>query len=136
MKEGFAKIRDTWIFKIFCAVFCAAAGTTMVFLVMMVMLGRISGYHGQGYQQITAIATERIAKNRLGQLLNTVTNGNWPDSQAVLDDPEGPVVSRVRMQLPEGEKAANFSAPIEAEGVHDLYLIADGPMTLYAWIVK
>ena len=55
---------------------------------------------------------------------------------AVLDDPEGPVVSRVNMLIPEGEKAANFSAPIEAEGVHDLYLIADGPMTLYAWIVK
>ena len=55
---------------------------------------------------------------------------------AVLDDPENPVVSRVRIELPEGSKAAVFSAPIKAEGVHDLYLISDGDMTLYAWIVK
>ena len=55
---------------------------------------------------------------------------------AVLDDPEGPVVSQVRIELPEGEKPAVFSAPIQAEGVHDLYLITDGEMTLYGWSVK
>jgi len=55
---------------------------------------------------------------------------------AVLDDPEGPVVSQVRIELGEDAKPAAFSAPIQAEGIHDLYLIADGEMTLYAWIVK
>ena len=55
---------------------------------------------------------------------------------AVLDDPEGPVVSEVKITLADGEKPANFRAPIRAEGVHDLYLITDGPMKLYSWIVR
>ena len=55
---------------------------------------------------------------------------------AVLDDPEGPVISQVRIELPEGEKPAVFSAPIRAEGIHELYLISDGAMKLYAWNVK
>ena len=55
---------------------------------------------------------------------------------AVLDDPEGPVVSQVRIDIPEDGKPAMFTAPIQAEGIHDLYLIADGPMKLYSWIVK
>ena len=55
---------------------------------------------------------------------------------AVLDDPEGPVVSQVRMEVAEDANPAMFTAPIRAEGVHDLYLITDGPMKLYSWIVK
>jgi arabinoxylan arabinofuranohydrolase len=55
---------------------------------------------------------------------------------AVLDDPEGPVVSRVRIGLAENAAPAVFSAPIQAEGIHDLYLISDGAMKLYAWNVK
>ena len=55
---------------------------------------------------------------------------------AVLDDPENPIVSRVRITVPEGGQPASFSAPISAEGVHDLYLITDGPMKLFSWIVK
>ena len=55
---------------------------------------------------------------------------------AVLDDPEGPVVSEVRIDLPEGAEPAVFRAPFAAEGIHDLYLIADGPVKLYSWIVK
>ena len=55
---------------------------------------------------------------------------------AVLDDPEGPVVSRVRIVLAEDAAPAVFSAPIRAEGIHDLYLISDGAMKLYAWNVK
>ena len=55
---------------------------------------------------------------------------------AVLDDPEGPVVSRVRIELAEDAAPAVFSAPIRAEGIHDLYLISDGAMKLYAWNVK
>ena len=55
---------------------------------------------------------------------------------AVLDDPEGPVVSEIRIEIPEGGDPASCSAPIAAEGVHDLYLITDGPMKLYSWIVK
>ena len=55
---------------------------------------------------------------------------------AVLDDPESPVVSRVRITVPEDGQPAVFSAPITAEGVHDLYLITDGPMKLFSWIVK
>ena len=55
---------------------------------------------------------------------------------AVLDDPENPVVSQIRMEIPEDGKPAFFTAPIKAEGVHDLYLITDGPMKLYSWIVK
>ena len=55
---------------------------------------------------------------------------------AVLDDPANPVASQIRMEIPEDGKPAFFTAPIEAEGIHDLYLITDGPMTLYSWIVK
>ena len=55
---------------------------------------------------------------------------------ALLDDPESPVVSRVPVSVPEGGKPASFSAPIKAEGVHDLYLVTDGPLKLFSWIVK
>ena len=55
---------------------------------------------------------------------------------AVLDDPEGPVAATVRIALPAGVKPRNFTAPVRAEGIHDLYLIADGEMTLYSWLVK
>ncbi len=55
---------------------------------------------------------------------------------AVLDDPESPVVSQVRISVPEGGEPASFSAPVKAEGVHDLYLVTDGPMKLFSWIVK
>ena len=55
---------------------------------------------------------------------------------AVLDDPEGPVVSTVRVKVPEDKKAQAFTALIQAEGEHDLYLIADGEIKLYAWVVK
>ena len=55
---------------------------------------------------------------------------------AVLDNPDGPVVSEIRMEIPEGGKPANFTAPLQAAGVHDLYLVTDGAMKLYSWIVK
>ena len=55
---------------------------------------------------------------------------------AVLDNPDSPVVSRVRITVPEDGQPAVFSAPITAEGVHDLYLITDGPMKLFSWIIK
>ena len=55
---------------------------------------------------------------------------------AVLDNPEGPVVSEIRIDLPEGAKPAAFRAPIEAEGIHDLYLVSDGTFRLYSWLVK
>ena len=55
---------------------------------------------------------------------------------AVLDDPEGPVAAEIRIDLPEGAKPAAFSAPFRAEGVHDLYLVAGGEMTLFAWSAK
>ena len=55
---------------------------------------------------------------------------------AVLDNPEGPVVSQLRIELPGDVKPAVFRAPIQAEGVHDLYLITDGEMKLYSWQVK
>jgi arabinoxylan arabinofuranohydrolase len=40
------------------------------------------------------------------------------------------------MKIPEDGKPANFTAPLQAAGVHDLYLVADGAMKLYSWIVK
>ncbi len=55
---------------------------------------------------------------------------------AVLDNPEGPVVSRIRIELSAEVKPTVFRAPINAEGIHDLYLIADGTMKLYSWLVK
>ena len=55
---------------------------------------------------------------------------------AILDDPEGPVVSEIRIDLPEGADPATFRAPIRAEGVHDLYLVAGSDVKLYSWIVK
>ena len=55
---------------------------------------------------------------------------------AVLDDPASPVAAQVRLEVPEDGKPASFSAPISAEGVHDLYLITDGPMKLFSWVVK
>ena len=55
---------------------------------------------------------------------------------AVLDDPEGPAVSQLRITVPEDGEPASFSAPFSAEGVHDLYLISDGTVKLYSWSVK
>ena len=55
---------------------------------------------------------------------------------AVLDDPDSSVVSQVRISIPDDGQPAAFSAPIRAEGVHDLYLITDGPMKLFSWIIK
>ena len=55
---------------------------------------------------------------------------------AVLDDPEGPAVSQLRITIPDDGEPASFSAPIRAEGVHDLYLISDGTVKLYSWSVK
>ena len=55
---------------------------------------------------------------------------------AMTDDPEGPAAAQIRIEVPEDGEPANFSAPFHAEGVHDLYLVADGPMKLYSWIVK
>ena len=42
----------------------------------------------------------------------------------------------VRITVPEDSQPANFRAPFHAEGVHDLYLVTDGPVKLYSWIVK
>ena len=55
---------------------------------------------------------------------------------AVLDDPEGPAVSQLRITIPDDGEPASFSAPIRAKGVHDLYLISDGTVKLYSWSVK
>ena len=55
---------------------------------------------------------------------------------AVLDDPHSPAASEIRISLAEGAAPAAFRAPFKAEGIHDLYLIADGFMTLYSWLVK
>ena len=55
---------------------------------------------------------------------------------AALDDPEGPAVSQLRITIPDDGEPASFSAPISAEGVHDLYLISDGTVKLYSWSVK
>ena len=52
---------------------------------------------------------------------------------AVLDGTDGPVVSVIRVQVPEGAEDRSFSAPITAAGVHDLYLIADGEITMRSW---
>ena len=55
---------------------------------------------------------------------------------AVLDNPEGSVVSRISVRIAEEATAAAFSSPIKAKGVHDLYLIAGGQMKLCSWIIK
>lgn len=55
---------------------------------------------------------------------------------AVPDDPESAAVSEIRLDQPEGAGPAVFSAPVSAEGVHDLYLIADGKITLRSWQVR
>lgn len=55
---------------------------------------------------------------------------------AVLDNPEGPAVSQLRITIPDDGEPASFSAPISAESVHDLYLISDGTVKLYSWSVK
>ena len=55
---------------------------------------------------------------------------------AVLDNPDGPVVSEVRISLPADAEPAVFRAPLSVAGIHDLYLIASGNMKLYSWIVK
>ena len=51
MKKGFDKIRELGIFKIFCAVLCAACATFTIYLIMMVLIGRIGGYHALLAQQ-------------------------------------------------------------------------------------
>ena len=82
----------------------------------------------------------RISGVDLGPSASTLKVAAMPPTDctlyAVLDDPEGPVVSRVRIVLAEDAAPAVFSAPIRAEGIHDLYLISDGAMKLYAWNVK
>ena len=55
---------------------------------------------------------------------------------AVLDDPENPVISKIRIELPDGVKPRNFTAPIRAEGIHDLYLVTDGEINLYSWLIR
>ena len=55
---------------------------------------------------------------------------------AVTDDPAGPAAAQIRITVPEDSQPANFRAPFHAEGVHDLYLVTDGPVKLYSWIVK
>ena len=55
---------------------------------------------------------------------------------AVLDNPNNPVVSQIRITVPENSEPASFSAPIEVEGVHDLYLVTDGPVKLYSWVIS
>ena len=55
---------------------------------------------------------------------------------AVPDDPEGPAAAQFRITIPEDGKPAFFTAPIDIKGVHDLYLITDGPVTLYSWMAK
>ncbi|MCR4641699.1 MAG: hypothetical protein K5697_06690, partial [Lachnospiraceae bacterium] len=89
MKKGFEKIRDTAVFKIFCAAFCAACASLVVYLIMMVVMGRFGGYHGLKDEEITELATERVCKDRMAPLLNTISMGCWPDPQAVSEDPEG-----------------------------------------------
>ncbi len=89
MKKGFEKVRDTWIFKLFCAVLCAACATLVLFLILMVLMGRFGDYHGLTDEEITALATDRICRDRMGSLLNAISMGSWPDSQAVYEDREG-----------------------------------------------
>ena len=56
---------------------------------------------------------------------------------AVLDDPEsGAVAAQFRITIPEDGDPALFTEPLRADGVHDLYLITDGPMKLFSWAVK
>ena len=50
---------------------------------------------------------------------------------AVLDSADGPVVSQV--SVAPGEEPAVYSAPFRAAGVHDLYLVTGGPMSLLSW---
>jgi len=82
----------------------------------------------------------RISGVDFGTDAATLTVNAMPPSNctlyAVLDNPENPVVSRIRLEVPEDAKPALFTAPIKAEGVHDLYLVADGPIKLYSWVIK
>ena len=55
---------------------------------------------------------------------------------AVLDDPEGPAAAQFRITIPQDGEPAVYTKPFAAQGVHDLYLIADGPMQLYSWTVR
>ena len=50
---------------------------------------------------------------------------------AVLDSADGPLAARI--EIPAGGEAAAFSAPLQAEGTHDLYLVWGGKMTLFNW---
>ena len=50
---------------------------------------------------------------------------------AVLDREDGPVAARI--PVPAGAEPAEFSAPLAAEGVHDLYLVMGGNLSLYTW---
>ena len=50
---------------------------------------------------------------------------------AMLDREDGPVAARI--PVPAGAEPAEFSAPLAAEGVHDLYLVMGGNLSLYTW---
>ena len=100
----------------------------------------VEGVNGKSWICGDAGSWIRISGVDFGSAASTLTVTAMPGTgctvYAVLDNPEGPVVSRLTVSVPEDADPAFFTAPFKAEGVHDLYLITDGPMKLYSWIIK
>ena len=100
----------------------------------------VEGVNGQSWISGEAGSWIRISGvdfgNTAASLVVTAMAPSDCTLYAVLDNPEGPVVSEIRIELPEEAKPAAFRAPIEAEGIHDLYLVSDGTFKLYSWLVK
>ena len=89
MKKLFERTRNNPIFIILCAVLCAAAGTTFIYLTVMLVMGRYGDYHGKSYDEARAIASQRLAENHMAEMMNILSRGYAVDKEAVKQDPDG-----------------------------------------------
>ena len=55
---------------------------------------------------------------------------------AVLDDPKGPIAAQLSLEVPADAEETEFAAPFHAEGIHNVYLIIDGEVSLTTWHVE
>lgn len=100
----------------------------------------VEGINGKTWAVGTAGSWIRISGVDFGSEAVSLTVTAMAPTECTLyvvpDNPEGPVAAQIRITIPEDADPAFFTVPVGIKGVHDLYLITDGPMKLYSWIVK
>ena len=70
------KITHNGIFRALCAVACAAAGTALAFLLVMMGIAVYGSFHGRTQEQITQLAMDRISGEKLCLMLDEMTAAN------------------------------------------------------------